>query len=205
MTHRSPGELRARETGGPVACRLCAMPARARRHLSRSLTFLGLTCVTFFIGRVIPIDPVLAIVGDKASPRPMSGCGTRSASTCPSPVQYWRYLMKVLHGDFGISVITAHPVLQDMLQVFPATMELALLGPAHRRGVRRAARRARRHPSRPLAGPGDPLRSPARLFDAGVLARAGRAAAVLRQARLGRRAGPARCRLTTTSCRRSPA
>ena len=31
------------------------------------LTFLGLTCVTFFIGRVIPIDPVLAIVGDKAS------------------------------------------------------------------------------------------------------------------------------------------
>ena len=36
--------------------------------VSVGLTFLGLTCVTFFIGRVIPIDPVLAIVGDKASP-----------------------------------------------------------------------------------------------------------------------------------------
>ena len=39
----------------------------ARSLLSVALTFLGLTCVTFFIGRVIPIDPVLAIVGDKAS------------------------------------------------------------------------------------------------------------------------------------------
>ena len=36
---------------------------------SVALTFLGLTCVTFFIGRIIPIDPVLAIVGDKASQR----------------------------------------------------------------------------------------------------------------------------------------
>ena len=34
---------------------------------SVSLTFLGLTCVTFVIGRVIPIDPVLAVVGDKAT------------------------------------------------------------------------------------------------------------------------------------------
>jgi peptide/nickel transport system permease protein len=34
---------------------------------SVSLTFLGLTCVTFFIGRVIPFDPVLAIVYDPAS------------------------------------------------------------------------------------------------------------------------------------------
>ena len=39
----------------------------ARSLFSVALTFLGLTCVTFFIGRVIPIDPVLAIVGDKAS------------------------------------------------------------------------------------------------------------------------------------------
>jgi peptide/nickel transport system permease protein len=36
--------------------------------LSVALTFLGLTCVTFFIGCIVPIDPVLAIVGEKARP-----------------------------------------------------------------------------------------------------------------------------------------
>ena len=48
-----------RQIAGPirrVASLLCSV----------SLTFLGLTCVTFFIGRVIPIDPVLAIVGQQA-------------------------------------------------------------------------------------------------------------------------------------------
>ena len=94
--------------------------------LSVGLTFLGLTCVTFFIGRVIPIDPVLAIVGDKASAETYARVRTEIGLDLPLPVQYWRYLLKVLHGDFGSSVITSHPVLQDLLQVFPATLELAL-------------------------------------------------------------------------------
>jgi peptide/nickel transport system permease protein len=93
---------------------------------SVGLTFLGLTCVTFFIGRVIPIDPVLAIVGDKASAETYARVRTEIGLDLPLPVQYWRYLLKVLHGDFGSSVITSHPVLQDLLQVFPATLELAL-------------------------------------------------------------------------------
>jgi peptide/nickel transport system permease protein len=94
---------------------------------SVALTFLGLTCVTFFIGRIIPIDPVLAIVGDKASKATYDRVAQEIGINLPLPVQYWRYLNKVLHGDFGVSLITAHPVLQDMTRVFPATMELALL------------------------------------------------------------------------------
>jgi len=94
--------------------------------LSVGLTFLGLTCVTFFIGRVIPIDPVLAIVGDKASLETYNRVRIEIGLDQPIPVQYWRYLMKVLHGDFGISVITAHPVLEDLLRVFPATIELSI-------------------------------------------------------------------------------
>ena len=55
----------------------------SRDCCSRSLlTFLGLTCVTFFIGRVIPIDPVLAIVGDKASVETYNRVRARSASIC---------------------------------------------------------------------------------------------------------------------------
>lgn len=94
---------------------------------SVSLTFLGLTCVTFFIGRVIPIDPVLAIVGDKASQSTYNRVRVEIGLDKPIYVQYWRYLVKVLHGDFGNSVLTSHPVLQDMLHVFPATLELSLL------------------------------------------------------------------------------
>jgi peptide/nickel transport system permease protein len=90
------------------------------------LTFLGLTMVTFFIGRVIPIDPVLAIVGPKASNATYAHVRAELGLDLPLPVQYWRYLTKVLHGDFGTSVITSQPVLQDMLQVFPATVELSL-------------------------------------------------------------------------------
>ena len=94
---------------------------------SMLLTFLGLTCVTFFIGRIIPIDPVLAIVGDKASRDTYMQVYYELGMDKPIYVQYWRYLMKVLHGDFGNSVITSHPVLEDLLHVFPATLELSLL------------------------------------------------------------------------------
>ena len=91
------------------------------------LTFLGLTCVTFFIGRVIPIDPVLAIVGDKASRETYMAVYHQIGMDQPIYVQYWRYLSKMLHGDFGNSVVTSRPVLEDMLHVFPATLELSLL------------------------------------------------------------------------------
>jgi len=94
---------------------------------SVAMTFLGLTCVTFVIGRIIPIDPVLAIVGDKASVQTYNLVRHEIGLDKPVYVQYWRYLMKVLHGDFGRSVITSHPVLQDLLHVFPATIELSLL------------------------------------------------------------------------------
>jgi peptide/nickel transport system permease protein len=94
---------------------------------SVALTFLGLTCVTFFIGRVIPIDPVLAIVGDKASVETYNRVRNEIGLDLPIPIQFWRYLVKVLHGDFGSSVITSQPVLHDLLHVFPATLELSVL------------------------------------------------------------------------------
>jgi peptide/nickel transport system permease protein len=94
--------------------------------LSVILTFLGLTIVTFVIGRVIPIDPVLAIVGSKASNATYARVRAELGIDLPLPVQYWRYLTKVVHGDFGTSVITSQPVLHDMLQVFPATLELSV-------------------------------------------------------------------------------
>ena len=112
-----------------TAARRIAAPLRKIGSLlvSVGLTFLGLTCVTFVIGRVIPIDPVLAIVGDKASNETYERVRLQLGLDQPLLEQYWHYLVKVVHGEFGTSVMTAHPVLDDLLSVFPATLELATL------------------------------------------------------------------------------
>ena len=112
-----------------TVARRIAAPLRKIGSLlvSVGLTFLGLTCVTFVIGRVIPIDPVLAIVGDKASNETYERVRLQLGLDQPLLEQYWHYLVKVVHGEFGTSVMTAHPVLDDLLSVFPATLELATL------------------------------------------------------------------------------
>lgn len=97
----------------------------ARLLTSLALTFLGLTIVTFCIGRVIPIDPVLAIVGDRAPADVYARVRTELGIDLPLYHQYWNYLVKLLHGDLGTAVLTGRPVLEDMLRVFPATLELA--------------------------------------------------------------------------------
>lgn len=92
------------------------------------LTYLGLLAVTFFIGRVIPIDPVLAIVGDRAPAHVIERARQELGLDKPIYQQFYIYLSKVLKGDFGTSVLTANPVMTDIKRAFPATLELASLG-----------------------------------------------------------------------------
>ncbi|WP_404820858.1 ABC transporter permease [Pseudorhizobium pelagicum] len=91
-------------------------------------TLFGLLAVTFFIGRVIPIDPVLAIVGDRAPQHVVERIRLELGLDLPLYQQFWIYLKQVLSGDFGTSVLTTNPVLTDILRVFPATIELATIG-----------------------------------------------------------------------------
>ncbi len=102
-----------------------ALRAIVRLAVSAVLSLLGLTCVTFVIGRFIPVDPVLAIVGDHATQATYDKARLAIGLDRPIPVQYLIYLGKVLHGDLGTSVITSNPVLLDLLHFFPATFELA--------------------------------------------------------------------------------
>lgn len=93
--------------------------------LQVALTFLGLLAVTFFIGRVVPIDPVLAVVGDQA-PRDVYEQARRELGLDqPLWTQFAIYVQKVLVGDFGQSLVTNRPVVDDIARVFPATLELA--------------------------------------------------------------------------------
>jgi len=89
------------------------------------VTVLGLTAVTFSIGRFIPVDPVLAIVGDHASKSTYDRVRIEIGLDRSIPEQYVIYLKKVLSGDFGHSVMTSNPVLDDLAHFFPATLELA--------------------------------------------------------------------------------
>jgi peptide/nickel transport system permease protein len=94
---------------------------------SLAATFLGLSAVTFVIGRFIPTDPVLAIVGDHASRATYERVRLEIGLDRTIPEQYALYLGRVLHGDFGHSVMTSNPVATDILHFFPATLELATL------------------------------------------------------------------------------
>jgi peptide/nickel transport system permease protein len=113
-----------------------ALLARARRYgrigarefATIAATFLGLLLVTFLIGRVIPIDPVLAVVGDRAPADVYAKARLELGLDKPLWEQFGIYLGKIARGDFGMSVLTANPVLTDIRRVFPATLELATLG-----------------------------------------------------------------------------
>jgi peptide/nickel transport system permease protein len=99
------------------------------RELSTiAITMFGLLLVTFLIARVIPIDPVLAVVGDNARPDVYEKARIDLGLDKPLWQQFAVYVGKVFTGDFGKSILTSNPVVTDIKRVFPATLELATLG-----------------------------------------------------------------------------
>jgi peptide/nickel transport system permease protein len=104
------------------------MKAALRVLISIVTTLLGLLLITFVIGRILPVDPVLTVVGDHASAEVYARTRIEMGLDLPLYQQFWIYLDHVLHGDLGMSLRTGHPVLEDILHVFPATLELATAG-----------------------------------------------------------------------------
>lgn len=92
------------------------------------ITMLGLLFVTFVIGRVMPIDPVIAVVGERASRATYEAAYQAMGLDRPLIIQFLYYIMDILNGDFGQSLLTGRPVADDIRRVFPATLELATLG-----------------------------------------------------------------------------
>ena len=101
--------------------------ALAAATASVPITLFGLVLVTFLIGRVMPIDPVLAIVGDRAPADVVAATRLELGLDRPLYIQFWVYAGKLAVGDLGRSVMTSHTVWADIKRFFPATMELATL------------------------------------------------------------------------------
>ncbi|KQV91238.1 ABC transporter permease [Massilia sp. Root351] len=101
--------------------------AMRARLLSTLATLFGLLVLTFFIGRVMPIDPVLSIVGPDADASTYREAAARLGLDQPLWVQFGRYLGELAHGNLGTSLLTGNAVSADIARVFPATVELATL------------------------------------------------------------------------------
>jgi len=89
------------------------------------ITLFGLILITFLIGRVVPIDPVLAIVGDRAPQDVVARTRLELGLDKPLPEQFVRYVGQLARGDLGRSVMTSNRVSEDIARFFPATLELA--------------------------------------------------------------------------------
>jgi peptide/nickel transport system permease protein len=88
---------------------------------------LVLACVsiaTFLMARVVPGDPAQVIAGPHASHATVQAIRHQLGMDQPILVQYADYMNGLLHGDLGTSITTRHPVSDDLLAYFPATLEL---------------------------------------------------------------------------------
>ncbi|UVC15684.1 ABC transporter permease [Mesorhizobium onobrychidis] len=116
-------------TAGRGSARAVAVASSIARFLVIAITtYLGLLAVTFFIGRVIPIDPVLAVLGDRAPANVVERTRREMGLDLPLIEQFYIYVKNALNGNFGTSVLTTNPVMTDIRRAFPATIELATLG-----------------------------------------------------------------------------
>ena len=88
-------------------------------------TLLGVLALTFVLLYVAPGDPVQAMVGERADPETLARLRAELRLDDPLPVQFASYVGSVLQGDLGTSYITRRPILADLLQRFPATLQLA--------------------------------------------------------------------------------
>ena len=97
----------------------------ARLIASILATLLGLLALTFFIGRMLPVDPVVSIIGQQADQATYDMVYHQLGLDRPLPVQFFLYAHAMLTGDFGNALFTGHRVAEDLARVFPATIELA--------------------------------------------------------------------------------
>lgn len=90
-------------------------------------TFLGITFLTFILIRLVPGDPIEVRTGERGiAPERLAELRHEMGLDRPLWHQFLDYVGNVLHGDFGLSLITHNSVLSEFLTLFPATLELAL-------------------------------------------------------------------------------
>jgi len=96
-----------------------------RRGLTIVPVLLGVSLLVFSFIHLIPGDPALTMLGERATPEKVAEVRARLGLDRPIWQQYVLYIGKALRGDLGVSIIRGDPVASDLLRRFPATVELA--------------------------------------------------------------------------------
>ena len=96
------------------------------RVLQLLLVLLGVSVVVFVAMHLLPGDVATLLLGDKATAAQLVRLRAQLGLDQPIPVQYWRFLIDALHGDFGLSINTNRPALTEVLAAFPTTLQLTL-------------------------------------------------------------------------------
>ena len=96
-----------------------------RRLILLVPVWLGVATLVFLLVRLSG-DPVQAMLGDKASPARVEELRAKLGLDRPLPAQYVSFLGEIASGDMGESFRTQRPVLRDLADYFPATLELTL-------------------------------------------------------------------------------
>jgi peptide/nickel transport system permease protein len=103
--------------------------AYSGRRLAQALLVLVIVSVaTFTLAQLVPGDPINTILGERAASNPeiRAAAERKYGLDKPAPVQYLYYMWNLLHGDLGDSLSTRRPVMTDMQQFVPGTIELAI-------------------------------------------------------------------------------
>ena len=97
-----------------------------RRLLLLVPILIGLSILVFLWIRALPGNPATALLGERATPEAIAAIEEQYGLNDPIYVQYWKYAKQLLTGDFGVSIISRQPVVDEFQRRFPATIELAL-------------------------------------------------------------------------------
>ena len=98
----------------------------ARRLLAAVPTLLAVLTLVFVIVRIVPGDPALVILGDQATPEAAAAVRARLGLDQPLWEQYVTFLSRALTGDFGTSMVTNRPIVDEVAAVLPHTIDLTV-------------------------------------------------------------------------------
>jgi peptide/nickel transport system permease protein len=96
-----------------------------RRSLTIIPVLLGVSVLVFSFVHLIPGDPAVTMLGERATPQKVADVRARLGLDRPIHEQYLLYIGKAIRGDLGVSIVRGDPVFTDILHRFPATVELA--------------------------------------------------------------------------------
>src|SRR5215475_8456597 len=95
-----------------------------RRLAFLVLVLAAMSVITFVLTHLVPGDPARLLAGQHATAEEVQTVAKLYGLDRPLPVQFWVYMRDLVQGDLGMSLTNRRPVLDDLRQFLPASMEL---------------------------------------------------------------------------------